>query len=114
MSPNDLGTTGSGTTIKESVQRLADQGGETAHVLKDRASDAADQLKRSYSAAISWTVDFVHARPLAAVGVAVGLGYLSRTLFRIGMIAGTGLLLARIVPMVSGARDKGERVTPGA
>lgn len=78
----------SGTsTVKETVQKLADQGGETIGVIKGRASEMADQLKQQYSNAMHRAVDFVQERPLSAVGLAVGLGYFSRTLFRIGMLA---------------------------
>lgn len=105
MNTNEFGTSTSGTgNIKESVHKLADQGSETVHVLKDRASELADQLKTQYSAALSRTMDFIQARPIAAIGIALGLGYMSRTIFKLGMLAGAGLLVTKIVaPKLKGA-----------
>ena len=47
-------------------------------------------------------MDFIQARPLASVGIALAAGYMSRTIFRLGMLAGGGMLLSKLVPMVSG------------
>lgn len=98
----------SGTTIKDSVQRLADDGKETIGVLKDRASMVADTLKQQYTSAVSRSVDFVQARPLAAIGIALGLGYMSRTILKLGMLAGAGLLLKEIVgPKIEARMNRG-------
>src|SRR5688572_2817502 len=93
---------GNGTTVKDSVHKLADDGRETVHAIKDRANNIADQVKEQSSAVVHRTLDFIQARPIASLGIAVVAGYMSRTLFRIGMVAGAGLLLSRLVPAFSG------------
>lgn len=96
---NEFGSTSSqsGTAgIKESVQKLADQGGETVGVLKGRASELADGLKQQYSDTMHRALDFVQERPLAAVGLAVGLGYFSRTILRLGMLSGVAYLALQL------------------
>ena len=92
-----------GSTVKESVQKLASQGSETVHVIKDRATDMAAQVKQQSSAVLHRSLDFIQERPFASLGIALAAGYMSRTLFRIGMIAGAGLLISRLVPKISGA-----------
>jgi ElaB/YqjD/DUF883 family membrane-anchored ribosome-binding protein len=94
--------TNQGATIKETVRDFTHQGSETAHVIKDRAADMAEQVKQQTSAVVSRTLNFIDARPFAALGIAIAAGYLSRTLVRIGLIAGAGMLIAKLVPMVSG------------
>lgn len=110
---NEYGSTSSqsGTAgIKESVQKLADQGGETVGVLKGRASEIADGLKQQYSDTMHRAVDFVQERPLAAVGLAVGLGYFSRTIVRLGMLSGVAYLAMQLAGRKSGARGESSLV----
>jgi ElaB/YqjD/DUF883 family membrane-anchored ribosome-binding protein len=100
-----MNTISNGTTVKESVQNLANQGGETVHVIKDRATEIADQVKQQSSAVLHRGLDFIQERPIASLGIALVAGFYSRTLFRIGMIAGVGMLVSRLVPKVSGVKD---------
>jgi ElaB/YqjD/DUF883 family membrane-anchored ribosome-binding protein len=98
MHTNELGS----DTIKQSVKDLRDQGNQTAHVIKDRAVEVADEVKQQANALVSRSMDFIQARPFASLGIAVALGYMSRTIFRIGLLAGAAMVIAKVAPMVSG------------
>ena len=93
---------GNGSTVKDSVHKLADDGRETVNVIKDRATNIADSVKEQSSAVVHRALDFIQARPIASLGIAMAIGYMSRTLFRVGMVVGAGMLIARVVPSVSG------------
>jgi len=93
----DLGTDPGTATVKESVHKLASQGGETIGVVKERATEMADQVKQQYSAAMTRAVDFVQARPFTSLGLGLGLGFYSRTIMKLGAVAGVAYLVTQLV-----------------
>jgi hypothetical protein len=74
----------------------------------DRPQQLAERLASRTSAAITRSIHFIDAHPIASVGIALGLGYYSRTLLRLGMVAGAGTLVARVLPRL-GRRSAGSQ-----
>lgn len=82
-----------GASIKEAVEKIAGQGSETLGQIKGSASQISQELKDQFSR----VVDFIQARPLAGVGIALGLGYFSRTIVRLGLIAAGGYVVTQML-----------------
>ena len=93
---------GGTASIKEAVEKIAGQGSETIGVLKDSASQISQEVKDQFAR----VVDFIQARPMAGIGIALGLGYFSRTIFRLGMLAAGGYVLMHFLPKNRGGLDQ--------
>ena len=63
--------------IKESVSNLVDQGHQTVDAIKSRVSDAGTQVRDTSGAMVREITQFVEAKPLKAIGLAFGLGYIA-------------------------------------
>ena len=68
--------------LKESVRNLVDAGGERASQIKDRLYDAKDVAVDKGSAAIGRVSALVKEHPIAAIGIAFGIGYLAIRMLR--------------------------------
>lgn len=68
--------------LKESVRNLVDAGGERASQIKERLFDAKDVAVDKGSAAIGRVSALVKEHPIAAIGIAFGIGYLAIRLLR--------------------------------
>jgi len=68
--------------LKESVRNLVDAGGERASQIKDRLYDAKDVAVDKGSAAIGRLSALVKEHPIAAIGIAFGVGYLAIRMLR--------------------------------
>ena len=62
--------------LKDSVRNLVDAGGERANQLKDKLYDAKDVAFDTGSAALGEVRALVKEHPIAALGIAFGVGYL--------------------------------------
>jgi ElaB/YqjD/DUF883 family membrane-anchored ribosome-binding protein len=60
-------------TIKETVRGLGDR----ADVIKDRMKGVKDSVVSTSSSAADRVIAFVKEHPIAAIGIAVGVGYLA-------------------------------------
>jgi ElaB/YqjD/DUF883 family membrane-anchored ribosome-binding protein len=63
--------------LKESVRNLVDAGGERAGQLKDRALGVKDQVVESGEVYLNRLTDLIKAHPIAALGIAFGIGYIA-------------------------------------
>jgi len=63
--------------LKDSVRNLVDAGGERAGQIKNKAIDVKDQVFESSSAAVTKLGSLIKEHPLAAIGVAFGIGYVT-------------------------------------
>ena len=63
--------------LKESVRNLVDAGGERAGQLKDRALGVKDQVVESGEVYLNRLTDLIKAHPIAALGIAFGVGYIA-------------------------------------
>jgi ElaB/YqjD/DUF883 family membrane-anchored ribosome-binding protein len=83
---NKNGTTGALDdrmgNLKESVRNLVDAGGERASQIKDRLYDAKDVAVDKGSAAIGRASALIKEHPIAAIGIAFGIGYLAIRMLR--------------------------------
>jgi ElaB/YqjD/DUF883 family membrane-anchored ribosome-binding protein len=68
-------------TLKESVRNLVDAGHERADSLKSKAIDVKDQVLSNGKAGIEKTSSLVKEHPLAAIGIAFGVGYITMRIF---------------------------------
>ena len=68
--------------LKESVRGLVEMGSERASAIKDRAIDAKDAVARRGGKAINVMGRLIKDHPLAAIGIAFGIGYLVVRLVR--------------------------------
>src|SRR5262245_16256884 len=68
--------------LKESVRHLVDAGGERAGKLKDKAIDVKDSVVETSGAALSRLGSLIKDHPIAAIGVAFGVGYLTVRMLR--------------------------------
>jgi ElaB/YqjD/DUF883 family membrane-anchored ribosome-binding protein len=69
-------------SLKESVGGLVDAGKERAAALKDKAMEGKDAVVRGGSKAINTVGALIKDHPLAAIGIAFGVGYLVMRLIR--------------------------------
>jgi ElaB/YqjD/DUF883 family membrane-anchored ribosome-binding protein len=69
-------------TLKESVRNLVDAGGERAGQIKTRAIDVKDTVVESGGAALKKAGELIKAHPIAAIGIAFGVGYIAMRMFR--------------------------------
>jgi ElaB/YqjD/DUF883 family membrane-anchored ribosome-binding protein len=63
--------------LKENVRNLVDAGGERAGQLKDRAKGMKDSVVESSEAYFNRLTDLIKAHPIAALGIAFGIGYIA-------------------------------------
>ena len=63
--------------LKDSVRNLFDAGGERAGQLKNKAIDVKDQVVESSSAAVTKLGSLIKEHPIAAIGIAFGIGYVT-------------------------------------
>jgi ElaB/YqjD/DUF883 family membrane-anchored ribosome-binding protein len=63
--------------LKESVRNLVDAGGERAGQLKDRALGVKDSVVESGEVYLHRLTDLIKAHPIAALGIAFGVGYIA-------------------------------------
>ena len=79
---------GSGTleqrlgSLKESVRNLVDAGGERAGQFKHRAIDVKDSVIENGEVYIRKVGDLIKQHPIAAIGIAFGVGYVTMRLLR--------------------------------
>lgn len=62
--------------LKDSVRNLVDASGERANQIKERLADAKDVAFDKGSAALGRVSALVKEHPIAAIGIAFGVGYL--------------------------------------
>lgn len=63
-------------SLKSSVRNLVDAGGERAGQLKNKAIDVKDAVVENGSAALNRAGALIKEHPIAAVGLAFGVGYI--------------------------------------
>ena len=68
-------------SLKDSVRNLVDAGGEKAGQLKSKAIDVKDSVLENGKAGIEKTSSLVKEHPLAAIGIAFGVGYITMRFF---------------------------------
>jgi ElaB/YqjD/DUF883 family membrane-anchored ribosome-binding protein len=68
--------------LKESVGGLVDSGKERAAALKGKAIEGKDAVVRGGSKAINVVGGLIKEHPIAAIGIAFGVGYLAMRLIR--------------------------------
>ena len=90
-----------GSSIRDSVQSLVDQGTETADAIRSRVDEVTDGARSKGSAAYVRTAKFVKANPFASVAIALGVGYVAMRiktskLMKIALISGVGYLGTRL------------------
>ena len=69
-------------SLKESVGGLVDAGKERAAALKDKALEGKDAVVRGGTKAVNTVGGLIKEHPIAAVGIAFGVGYLVMRLIR--------------------------------
>jgi ElaB/YqjD/DUF883 family membrane-anchored ribosome-binding protein len=69
-------------TLKESVRNLVDAGGERAGHIKTKAIDVKDSVVENSGAAIKKMGELIKEHPIAAIGIAFGVGYITIRLLR--------------------------------
>jgi ElaB/YqjD/DUF883 family membrane-anchored ribosome-binding protein len=68
--------------LKDSVRNLVDAGGERASQIKERLYDAKDVAVDKGSEALGRVSALVKEHPIAAIGIAFGVGYLAIRMLR--------------------------------
>jgi len=68
--------------LKDSVRNLVDAGGERANQIKERLAGAKDVAFDKGSAALDRASALVKEHPIAAIGIAFGIGYLAVRMLR--------------------------------
>jgi ElaB/YqjD/DUF883 family membrane-anchored ribosome-binding protein len=68
--------------IKDSIKGLVDRGHDKVNAIKDKAVDVQHRARERGSAAIDRTTTLIKDHPIAAVGIAFGVGYLIMRLVR--------------------------------
>lgn len=68
--------------LKDSVRNLVDASGERASQIKERLVDAKDVAFDKGSAALGRVSALVKEHPIAAIGIAFGIGYLAVRMLR--------------------------------
>ncbi|MDB4952510.1 MAG: hypothetical protein JWO36_79 [Myxococcales bacterium] len=69
-------------SLKESVGGLVDAGKERAAALKGKAIEGKDAVVRGGTKAINTVGGLIKEHPIAAIGIAFGIGYLVMRLVR--------------------------------
>lgn len=69
-------------SIRDSVKGLVEQGHDKVNELKDKVVDIKQQAQDRGSDAIDKVTELVKAHPLAAVGVAFGVGFIAMRMVR--------------------------------
>lgn len=69
-------------SIKDQVKHLVDQGQDKVNEVKDKIVDAKDKVVDKADNLMTALESKIKARPLAAVGIAFGIGYVAMRLFR--------------------------------
>jgi ElaB/YqjD/DUF883 family membrane-anchored ribosome-binding protein len=69
-------------SLKDSVRNLVDAGGERAGQLKSKAIDAKDAVFENGEVALRKAGSFIKEHPIAAIGVAFGIGYIAMRMFK--------------------------------
>ncbi len=69
-------------SLKESVRNLVDAGGERAGQLKTKAIDAKTAVFENGEVAIRKASSFIKEHPIAAIGVAFGIGYVAMRMLK--------------------------------
>ncbi len=68
--------------LKDSVRNLVDASGDRANQIKERLADAKDVAFDKGSAALGRVSALVKEHPIAAIGIAFGIGYLAVRMLR--------------------------------
>lgn len=68
--------------LKDSVRNLVDASGDRANQIKERLADAKDVAFDKGSAALGQVRALVKEHPIAAIGIAFGIGYLAVRMLR--------------------------------
>jgi len=68
--------------LKDSVRNLVDAGNERAGQIKDRLMDAKDVAVDRGGAALNRIGALIKEHPIAAIGIAFGVGYLTVRMLR--------------------------------
>lgn len=83
MENGGTGDGGMGTQAREKAERMAGQAREKAERMAGQVQDRVEDLRGYGEDAGEWIREFARERPLAAIGVAVGVGFvLGRLLSR--------------------------------
>ena len=69
-------------SIKDQVRGLVDAGQHKLHEAKDKLADAKTKVVDKADSVMTTLEDRIKARPLAAVGLAFGIGYVAMRIFR--------------------------------
>lgn len=64
-------------SLKEGVRNLVDAGGERAGQIKEKAIDVKDTVFENGGVALRKTGSLIKEHPIAAIGIAFGVGYLA-------------------------------------
>jgi ElaB/YqjD/DUF883 family membrane-anchored ribosome-binding protein len=68
--------------IKDQVKGLVDAGHDKVNEVKDKLMDAKEKVVDRADSLVTSLTDSIKARPLVAVGIAFGIGYLAMRIFR--------------------------------
>jgi ElaB/YqjD/DUF883 family membrane-anchored ribosome-binding protein len=68
--------------VKENVKGMVDKGEAKVHAMKERVTDAKQQVVSKGSAYLDRASEMIKANPLKSVGIAFGVGYIGMRLFR--------------------------------
>ena len=63
-------------SLKSSVRNLVDAGGERANQIKSKAIDVKDAVVENGGAALNRASSLIKEHPIAAIGIAFGVGYI--------------------------------------
>jgi len=63
-------------SLKSSVKNLVDAGGERASAIKSKAIDVKDQAVEKGGLALERAGALIKEHPIAAIGIAFGVGYI--------------------------------------
>jgi len=69
-------------SLKDSVRHLVDAGGERAGQLKTKAIDVKDSVVENGEVAIRKAGSLIKEHPIAAIGIAFGVGYIAVRLLK--------------------------------
>lgn len=69
-------------SLKGSVRHLVDAGGERAGQLKTKAIDVKDSVVENGEVAIRKAGSLIKEHPIAAIGIAFGVGYIAVRLLK--------------------------------
>lgn len=69
-------------SLKENVRNLVDAGSERAGHLKERAIGVKDTVVENSERALDRVTTLIKAHPIAAIGIAFGVGYIAIRMIR--------------------------------